>query len=186
MLLACTQNGWSTHDYLSPEHPLQQAILQGVRQWSQCPQVETGIDGCSAPTFYLPLDGLARLFAALASAEALSRLRQAMTQHPLLVGGVGRIDTLIMALTQGRLVAKVGADGVMAVGNVALKQGLALKVWSGRDDIRNVTLLHQLRALGWLDVQAYETLSLAWPVEKRNAAGLVIGCVRFQENAPAA
>ena len=63
-----------------------------------------GIDGCSVPTFALPLAAVATGFARLASgrgleaarAEAARRLMEACFAAPDLVAGEGRFDTIVM------------------------------------------------------------------------------------------
>jgi L-asparaginase II len=83
-------------------------------------------------TFAIPLAGLARAFGALAGGglgPAGDRCAAAMRAHPELVAYDGAIDTELMRAEDG-LVAKIGAEGVLAVG-LADGRGLALKVRDG-------------------------------------------------------
>jgi L-asparaginase II len=93
---------------------------------------QVGVDGCGAPAHTLTLTGLARAFAAVASAPAgspVASVRVAMTTHPDMVGGTGRDVTALMEGVPG-LVAKDGAEGVLAA---ALPDGraVALKLADG-------------------------------------------------------
>jgi L-asparaginase II len=91
-----------------------------------------GTDGCGMCTFHLPLGALARSFGRLAGGklgEAGTRVAAAMTAHPELVAFDGAVDTELMRASAG-LVAKVGAEGVMAIG-LPDGRGLALKVRDG-------------------------------------------------------
>lgn len=146
MLAAAADQGWSLDDYLDPQHSVQRAILGAVAELAGLaePEIGLGVDGCSAPTFYLPLRTMARLFARLAAAAksapaievpsfatersivgdgktlaretALARIGAAMMAHPEMVAGEGRIDTEAMRAAPGRLIAKGGAEGVQCFG----------------------------------------------------------------------
>ncbi|HEX5720501.1 MAG TPA: asparaginase, partial [Thermoanaerobaculia bacterium] len=90
MLLACKLLGLPTGDYVAPDHPLQQRIVEHVLEICRVPpeQVGLGIDGCSVPAFHMPLSAAARGYAALADpraagmqtdvAAALDRVARAM------------------------------------------------------------------------------------------------------------
>jgi L-asparaginase II len=154
MLFYCQRAGLDPQTYLEPTHPLQQHILACIKEWGQVESVPLAIDGCGAPVFYLPLKSMALLYAHLGSTDAFSPLRDAMATHPVLVGGEGRVDTVIMQASQGKLVAKVGADGVLCAARVGSGEGLALKIADGDGTVRDMALVQILIKLGWLDSQA--------------------------------
>lgn len=151
MLLYCQRLGLDTTTYLDPRHPLQQEILDALKQWGRVSSIPLAIDGCGAPVFYLPLQTMALLYAHLGSTPEFQPLCAAMTSYPEVVGGQGRVDTVLMQASQGRLLAKVGADGVLCVSHVGSGEGLALKLADGSGEIRDLTLVHILYQLGWLD-----------------------------------
>ena len=68
MLATCVVNGWSTHDYLEPTHPLQQAVRETLEELAGEPIGAEGVDGCGAPLLSTSLTGLARAFRTLAVA----------------------------------------------------------------------------------------------------------------------
>ena len=173
MLLACQLNGWDLHTYLEPEHPLQQAIYAAISKLTGVLNLQTAIDGCSAPTFYMPLHALARLYYHLSSGN-LPLQQQAMAKHPALVGGVNRIDTGIMLATQGQVLAKVGADGVMALAHLPSQTGVAIKVWSGSELARNHFTLWWLARQGWLTAP-HSAVSHWQAMTRTNNAGQVVG-----------
>jgi L-asparaginase II len=87
--------------------------------------IATATDGCGVVTFGMPLRGLAVAFARLADPaavvdrplrDALTRIRDAMLEHPELIAGTERLDTLLMRAYPGRVVSKGGAEGVLAMG----------------------------------------------------------------------
>ena len=84
-----------------------------------------GTDGCSLPTFRSsrarsrpPTPHSPRRYgfrsATGSSAAALDRLRAAMIAHPENVAGHGQLVTNLMALNDGRIAAKGGAEGFSA------------------------------------------------------------------------
>jgi L-asparaginase II len=177
MLLCCRAHGWDASRYLQPDHPLQQRILRVLRHWGGVAEIPLAVDGCGAPVFYLPLATMARLYACLGAEDAFSPLREAMLAHPELVGGEGRVDTAIMQASRGHLLAKVGADGVLCASHPGTGQGLALKIADGSASVRNLALVHLLRALGWLDDAAWDDPRLAPHREHRrfNTLGQAVG-----------
>jgi L-asparaginase II len=149
MLMACVAAGWNLRSYLSPLHPLQQQVAGQVAELSGETPVATGIDGCGAPLYAISLVGLARAFGRLTSAPDRSPARtvaDAMRNHPEMVAGTGRDDTLLMQGIPGLLV-KGGAEGVHAA---ALPDGraVAVKIYDGGDRARMPALIAGLRRLG--------------------------------------
>jgi len=104
MLAAALALGVEPRGYEQPEHPVQQLNLQTLRDLSGHQHIPYGVDGCSVPTFVLPLAPAARMFALLAKPEAapekyregLEAVFRAMRQHPELVAGPRSIDTVLM------------------------------------------------------------------------------------------
>ncbi|MDO4262858.1 MAG: asparaginase [Deinococcus sp.] len=182
MLLACVQRGWPREGYTEPEHPLQRRILELHAELADVPlnAIHAGTDGCSVPALALPLHGMARIFARLAAAEpqgdeldaALSRIFAAMTAHPDLVAGPGRLDTDLMPLVPG-LVTKMGAEAFYGLG---LREsphgplGVAFKVLDGGERARPYAALAVLEALGMLLTPELSALA---PQQQRNWAGRV-------------
>lgn len=122
MLSTCVSAGWPTSSYRDPEHPLQQAIRAELVEL--CGSVDgVAVDGCGAPAFAVPLVGLARSFATLATAPSgpARLVADAMRTFPRLIGGTGRAVTELTAAVPG-LVCKEGAEGVWAA---ALPDGRA-------------------------------------------------------------
>jgi L-asparaginase II len=144
MLRTCTANGWSTADYLDPEHPVQVACRRGIENLAGEPVRHVAVDGCGAPQHALSLTGVARAFSRLATKEL--RVADAMRAHPWSVGGTRRDVTALMEGIPG-LVAKDGAEGVYAVG-LADGAAVALKIQDGAERARMPVLVAALRALG--------------------------------------
>lgn len=159
-LACCVQHGWSIENYLAPEHPLQQAIRRDVaRALGLAPEaMKTGIDGCSAPNYAVPLANLARGYARLASGEddpefglSFAHLADAMTAHPELVSGTGRNDLAFMRAGRGDWISKAGADGVQVVASRSRREALAVKVSDGSKIAVAAATVAAMDQLGWLD-----------------------------------
>jgi L-asparaginase II len=126
MLAFAHWKGWPKIDYISLDHPVQRLILDTFSEMCSLPRdrIFIGIDGCSAPNFAAPLYNVALAYARLADPAQLSDQRaaacrnitRAMQTHPEMVGGPGRLDTRLMEVGQGRLVAKGGAEGYQGIG----------------------------------------------------------------------
>jgi len=149
MLATCVVNGWLTTGYPEADHPLQVALRATVERLAGEPVVSTGVDGCGAPVFALTLTGLARSFAAIATAPAATpehRVATAIRDNPTWLGGTRRDVSRLVAGVEG-LIAKDGAEGVYAA---ALPDGraVALKIDDGGQRARPPVMVAALRALG--------------------------------------
>ena len=186
MLLSCALNGWPKEGYTEHGHPLQLRIrelhaeLGGVNP----EQVEVGTDGCSVPAFAMPLSATARIFMGLARptgeySEALERIFAAMTAHPVLVAGPGRLDTTLMPLVPG-LVTKMGAEAFYGMGlrhSPHGPLGMAFKIMDGGERARAHVALAVLEALG---VPLTPELRALAPATLHNWAGREVGGVRVE------
>jgi len=149
MLATCVVNGWPIEDYRDPDHPLQEALRATVADLAGLPVAATGVDGCGAPLFAIPLAGLARAFAALTTAPPGTperRVADAMRMHPHAVGGTGRAVSRLMAGLPG-LLAKDGAEGVF-VAATADGAAAAVKIADGAERATVPVLVRALQALG--------------------------------------
>lgn len=174
MLRTCALNGWSTHDYTDPDHPVQQACRWAIERLAGETVAHVAVDGCGAPQHAISLTGLARAFGRIARDDAPAparRVADAMRSHPWYVGGTGRDVTALMEGVPG-LVAKDGYEGVYAVG-LADGSAVALKVQDGAERARLPVLVAALRLLG-LDAPVLEACATA-PVLGGN---VVVGEVR--------
>jgi L-asparaginase II len=141
MLAAAVHLGLDPRAYERPDHELQVLIagilseICGVR----LSRDGIGIDGCSVPTFAVPLAALARGFARFGTgvglaperARAAERLAHACFALPALVAGEGRFDTIAMRALAPAVFVKGGAEGVHCGALPELGLGIALKVDDG-------------------------------------------------------
>ncbi len=161
-LAICKQMDWPLTTYMSPDHPLQKAVLQRLAELLHQPAAEFPLatDDCGVPTMQLQLTQLARLFALLSHSGApeLERLCRAMGAHPQLVAGDNCFDTEVMGQGLGALVSKGGAEGIQCLGRVNEGIGVAIKVEDGAKRAKQAVALHLMDQLGWLTPEALADL----------------------------
>lgn len=132
----CVHAGMELRGYVGYEHPLQ-AEIRGVMEdltGAALARDNCGTDGCSIPTYAVPLKGLAHGFAKMltgnglgpARAEASRRLMEACMAEPFYVAGTKRACTKLMEVAPGQIFAKTGAEGVFVA--ALPEQGLAMAV----------------------------------------------------------
>jgi L-asparaginase II len=187
MMLLARFLGAPLDSYADPDHPVQRRIFDRFTSLLGEPWTdpEPAIDGCSAPTPRMPIHTLARAFALLASGldadgapvPALAQIRDAMQEHPDLVAGPGRLDTLLMRAVP-TVVAKAGAEAVHAIGLVDRGVGIAVKVEDGSRRALGPAVTSMLEALGVLGPVERRALVQHAEERLRNAAGLEVGLIR--------
>ena len=140
LCVACAA-GVEHRGYVKAEHLVQREVRGALEELTgaglsadQC-----GIDGCSIPTWAVPLTALAQAFARFGTgqgfgpqrAKAAARIRAACAAQPYFVAGTGRFCTEIMKLFGARVLAKTGAEGVFCGALPELGLGIALKCDDG-------------------------------------------------------
>jgi L-asparaginase II len=149
--LACGLMGWNdaglnlrqyVKGYVRPEHPVMQEVTDALQSTTgfDLSRAPRGTDGCSIPTFGIPLRHLAHAFAKFGSgigvregqARAARRLRHAVAASPF-VAGSNRFDTTVMQRLGERVFCKVGAEGVYCAALPERGFGVAIKSSDGNN-----------------------------------------------------
>ena len=128
-------------DYWRPEHPVQRLVRGVLEDFTGASLGEAccAIDGCSVPTWAVPLHKLAHGFAKFGAGHGISgerarsvvRLRRACAKAPWFVAGTGRFCTEIMQLFGERVFVKTGAEGVYCAALPREGLGIAVKCDDG-------------------------------------------------------
>ena len=188
--------GDSLEAYLAPDSRAQTLVRSAVAELAGVPRRDLvpALDGCSAPTYRLPLTALATAFARLANPEVLSserraiatRLTRVAASHPVLIGGSRQfLDTDLLQASEGRLFPKIGAEAVHALGVVGAGCGLALKIDDGSARALNALVLGLLEGLG-LARPAELARLVPWRERRlENHAGLDVGSLEVVVPVPA-
>jgi L-asparaginase II len=148
LCLACAMHGsvdlrQYARGYVTPDHPVMREVTAALQAATGHDLANTprGIDGCSIPTFAVPLRHLAHAFARVGTGVGLSdghataakRLRAAVAAAPFMVAGTGRFDTRVMERLGERVFCKVGAEGVFCAALPARGLGVAIKIDDGNN-----------------------------------------------------
>lgn len=196
MLMVCKACGYDVDTYEDAHHPLQRRIKNLIKEYGDVDdnEIAFGIDGCSLPSFAVPLNNLALMYARLSYwqdhapankpklADMYKTLWRAATTFPAFIAGDGRLDTEIMKACGTNLFSKTGADGVQAIAVLPSKQfptglGIAIKISDGdvRQTIRPLVVKHLLTKLSlW---PSHHELDKILP-SYRNYRGLETGGAR--------
>lgn len=196
MLALAVRLGAGIENYERPEHPVQLEIVRAVARFADLPveDIAVGVDGCAVPTFGVTVRAMAlmsvRLVAPAAGWDeetrgASRRLVRAMLAHPEMVEGDGELDTELMRVGRGRLVSKVGAEGVYTAAVLPSERwprglGLAFKLEDGdrKDRARPPVAVECLRQLGVLDDADVRALARFAGETVKNHRGDEVGEVR--------
>lgn len=145
MLALAKLHGWPTEFYGRVEHPVQQRCLASISKYTDVAGKDIGVavDGCGVSCFALPLRNMA-----LAYTRLDGPILEAMTLHPELIAGEGRPCTEMMRAHPGRVVAKVGAEGIYSALLIREGLGVTLKVEDGHSVASSLALAAVLAELG--------------------------------------
>ncbi|MGO4704569.1 asparaginase [Microvirga sp. 2MCAF38] len=177
--------------YVKAGHRVQQTVRGTLEEMTGASHTSDvmGIDGCSIPTYAMPLSALAFAFAKFGSGHGISgsakaaaeRIRRAVAANPFMIAGTGRFDTKATEVLRERAFVKVGAEGVYCAALPELGYGIALKIDDGAGRAAEVAMANVL--LHFLDMGDTEKAgieALARPVLK-NWNGIEVGSIRAAE-----
>ncbi len=186
-LAAAVAFGDDPSHYLQPDSQVQRSVHAAILAITGADksQVSTAVDGCSAPTFRLPLNALATGMAQIANPDGLPERYRTAAQTmvaaarscPELVAGTAkaRFDTDIIAATDGRIFAKGGAEGLQTLGIAGAEIGFAAKIDDGSPRSLHRLTIAVLERLGHLDETEVERLASWLNPVRRNYDNLDIG-----------
>lgn len=174
--------------YVKAGHAVQQAVrgaLEDVTGAAHSSEA-MGTDGCSIPSYAVPLSALALGFARIGTghgfgperARAAARIRKAVAAHPFMVAGTGRFDTRAMELLRERIFIKTGAEGVYCGALPELGYGIALKCDDGAGRAAEVVMAALIAR--FLPMNEAESTAFA-PLREsvlKNWNGIEVGRVR--------
>lgn len=189
MLATCLHLGYPVETYLEPDHPLQRSILANVTgaMRRDPASIALAADGCSVPTFGATVTDFARSYAALAApaaspsetirrqAATINRLTNAMTAYPESIAGKGELDTELMRLSNGEVVVKIGAEGLLCQAVPAHGVGIAIRIEDGTYRGLNILAISALEQLQLVDADAISAMKAALIKPITNANGWVVG-----------
>jgi L-asparaginase II len=160
MLCVCKLNNWDLENYLDLNHPLQKQIANLIKELSEFKgDLTFALDGCNAPVAGLPLFNIGLGYLNLFSTPEGQLLLKACIENSFFLGGKNRLDTEIIDTTNGKLFAKVGAEGLCVIVNIDKKQALIVKIEDGNNFARAIVCIETLKKLGWININEYDVFN---------------------------
>jgi L-asparaginase II len=172
--------------YLERENEAQSAVRRAVEEMSgtRSGELSVAIDGCSAPTFRLPLARLATALARVANPEKLrparrnacERMLRVAAEHPELIGASqGSLCSDLLRVSEGKLFPKLGAEAVYVLGVRGQSRGLALKIDDGNYRAMQPLVVELCERFGFLTNEQAARLGNWRQGPIRNWAGVEVG-----------
>ncbi|TIO80046.1 MAG: asparaginase, partial [Mesorhizobium sp.] len=156
-LCTCVHSGIAHGGYVKAGHALQEMVRDAMQSVTGAGHDvdHCGTDGCSIPTYAVPLKSFALGFARMATgrgfaperAKAAKRLLSACMAEPFLVAGTGKADLALMRAAPGRIFVKTGAEGVYCAALPEHGLGIALKCDDGASRASEVMIAAVLAKL---------------------------------------
>lgn len=188
MLALARHLGADCQGYVEREHPIQREVRAALECvcGATAGEHECGIDGCSIPTYALPLRSLAGGFARFGTgdglgperAKAAARLRDSVAAAPFMVAGTGRFCTQVMETLGTRAFVKTGAEGVFCAAFPEQGFGVAVKIDDGASRASEVIMAALIRRFVTLSADEERRLESWLYPTIRNWNGLAVGEIR--------
>lgn len=187
----CCHAGIDHRGYVGAGHVMQEMIREAMEAVTGAAHDagHRGTDGCSIPTYAVPLRNFAIGFARMVSgkglpplrAAAAGRLLKACMAEPFLVSGTARADAELMKAAPGRIFVKVGAEGVYCAALPELGLGIALKCDDGAGRAAEAMIAAVLARLLRADLALSAELSRQAHAPIRSRIGAEVGALRPAE-----
>ncbi|MBV2142608.1 asparaginase [Falsochrobactrum sp. TDYN1] len=186
-LATCMHCGMETKGYVALGSDIQDMVRDAmvdvtgaVHDIDHC-----GTDGCSIPTYAIPLSNIAHGFARMATgtglgenrAKAAQRLIHACMTESFYVAGTRRACTELMRMAPGRIFVKTGAEGVFCGAVPELGLGFALKCDDGATRASEAMVASLLSRMFHKDAELSAKLAAFASPGMKNWNGIPFGSV---------
>ena len=184
MLLLCKYYGYPIKEYTEPNHPVQRLILQTLAELLDCSEnaLYRGIDGCGVPTYRMSVKQAAFLYSLLAQGargsgrykDCFQLIQQAMCKYPRMINGDKEFCTDLITHSEGKVLGKVGAEGIYCLAIPEEEMGVCIKVADGNERAVYPVAVHVMKQLGILGENTLKKLEQwAYPPIKNHKGNLV-------------
>ncbi|WHO72401.1 asparaginase [Rhizobium sp. BT03] len=187
-ICACCHQDIDPKGYVGYGHPLQVEIRAAMESLTGAVlgAESCGTDGCSIPTYAVPLRSLAHGFAKMATgtgleplrAKASRRLIEACMAEPFYVAGSGRACTKLMQIAPDRIFVKTGAEGVFCAAIPEKGIAIALKCEDGTTRAAEAMVAATLARFFETESEVYAALTAFAATSMRNWNGIHVGDIR--------
>ncbi|MGN0015332.1 MAG: asparaginase [Candidatus Gastranaerophilaceae bacterium] len=181
MLAYCVLKGFDIKNYNNINHPLQKYVLNFCaeiceKKLTDCPVSK---DGCTLPVIATPLENLAKGFLKVYTHKKYKKIAEAVLKNPYYAGGHGRLDSEIIAASNGKLTAKVGAGNLCCVVDVKTKKSFVIKLSDPDNFSRGLILSTLLNKMNYFE--NFEQSNLAKMLETKitDETGFQVGSIEI-------
>lgn len=172
MVATCVAAGYPLDSYDAFDHPHQENIRAIVSRFWDVPEADliAGRDNCTLPAYAAPIRSITTGWARIADPThapeqhraAIQRIGDAMAREPFMVAGTDQLNTILMEVTDGRVLAKGGAEGVLCMAVRDKGLGITLKIEDGSFRSHGVITLKLLDELDALSRDEHDRLAEAF------------------------
>jgi L-asparaginase II len=187
ILALCRFFGLPIKNYTSETHPVKEILVQTIAEMTgrDSYDITLGYDNCCLFSVMLPIKKVAGLYSLLAAgsngngkyAESLERIKKAMIDNPLMVCGDGEFCTELIENSNGRVIGKVGSDGIYCAAVPGKRLGICVKIMDGSERAVYPVITRLLYRLGILSDSETESLERWAAPAIRNHRGQDVGYV---------
>jgi L-asparaginase II len=188
MLALAVHSGIDPAGYSHRDHDVQKLVARAISEMTgtDLTNAHCGTDGCSIPTYAIPLTALAHAFAKVADpaglgqtrGTAIRRLADACMAEPHMVAGSDRFCTNVMKTFPGHVFAKTGAEGVFCAALPGRGIGIAVKCSDGATRAAEAMTAAILIALLKAEGDGRAVLDSCARAELHNWNGIHVGDIR--------
>ncbi|MCL1905519.1 MAG: asparaginase [Clostridiales bacterium] len=185
MLALCRHMGWDTAEYQAKDHPAQQMLLRTVADFCglYSTDIMLGVDGCGVPVYGMPLYHIAMGYYNLCNSEqqggarskAAKGVLDAMGACPQMIAGDGHFCTELIRNTNGRIIGKLGADGVYCAAEREGGWAIAVKIEDGNVAVIPAVVIRAFRQMDILSEEEHQSLRHFAVREILNCRGEKVG-----------
>lgn len=168
--IAAQKGSGLNENYYESSHEIQKAIYQELLNLSGVESIESAIDGCGLPTYFMSLKDLAFSFSKTSLDDSYKKIYKTVNANAHLISAEGRFDQELMLQFPGKFFAKTGADGMMLVTNLETNQSLVVKILDGDKRVKDIVAKKTLEKLSWIKKDSFELDSKVY-----NSLGHVAG-----------
>jgi len=195
-LALCRFYNYPVKNYTDPNHPVHNLIRKTMAELLECDEKEviTGKDGCSLPSYFVTIQQAAWLYARLALGyegrgkyrDCFGLIQKAMTEYPKVIRGSNTFCTDLINYSNGRVIGKIGAEGIYCMAIPEKRLGVCIKIsdghpWSSYPVA--VKVLEELEVLDAATVRKLEKWALpAVKDDKGNTVGYIHPTFSLTEN----
>lgn len=186
ILSSCLALGIDVKNYGDPKHPIQKRLRELMTELTGADHEAApwGVDGCGIPTHAISLKsiafGMSHMIRDGKYKKSIDRIVAAIRAEPFYIAGSQEFATLLIGATDGRVMAKVGAEGVYTGFIPQSGRAFAFKAQDGASRAAEMALCHWLENRGLVSENEVSKMQKFFRADVKNWRGLAVGKIRAQ------